>query len=62
MVNLKATLMESFGYSDEEADNEIAQARADLMDLISSGNLLAGMDFCENRWGLEPDYLDDLMF
>ena len=58
-MGLKEVLMERDGMTSEEADEEIEDAREELLDLIAYGE--SPMDYCEERWGLEPDYLDELM-
>ena len=58
--SLKAVLMDRDGLTAAEADQEIREAREEFMQLITDGEM--PFDYCEDRWGLEPDYLDDLMF
>lgn len=44
------------------AREEIREARSELLAIITSGeDLENAFDFCQDRWGLEPDYLDELM-
>lgn len=59
MDSIKQVLMRRDGISANEADELIAEARADLADRIANGEL--PFDICADWFGLEPDYLDDLM-
>ena len=58
--SLKNTLMVKDGLTGEEADEQIKDARARLMERLGNGEL--PMDFCEEEFGLEPDYLEELLF
>ena len=52
------------GIVEDEADarEEIREAKSDLLEIITSGDDLENaFDFCQDRWGLEPDYLDELI-
>ncbi len=65
MINdsqLKKVLIERDGYSPEEADEEISHAKEELFELIEAGDTETAYNFCEDVFGLEPDYLEDLMF
>lgn len=57
--SLREVLIENQGHTPEEADKRISQARRDITERIESGEL--PFDFCEEEFGLEPDYLDDLL-
>ncbi len=61
MSELKKVLMERDGLSDREADTEIAIARQELLDRLERGEMMDAMEICEDMFGLEPDYLEDLM-
>lgn len=56
---LKEVLMKRDGLTSEEADKQIADARGELMERIGNGEM--PFDFCEEEFGLEPDYLEDLI-
>lgn len=43
----------------QEAEDLIAQAREDLMERLAEGEM--PFDICEEWFGLEPDYLEDLL-
>lgn len=59
MKNLIETLMDRDGLSKTEAEQEVEECRQDLMDRLEKGDL--PFDILEEWFGLEPDYLDDLM-
>jgi len=59
--SIKTILMRRDGVSEMEADNMIEAAREELMELIEEGDLSAAEDVCMDHFGLEPDYLDELM-
>lgn len=54
-------LMERDDATKEEADNLIASAREQLHEYISEGDTEAAYDICQEWFGLEPDYLLELM-
>jgi len=51
--------MDRDGMSAEDADDLISQARTDLHDRLENGEM--PLDICEEWFGLEPDYLDELV-
>ena len=59
-MNLLDTLIK-MGYTRDEAKNSIVMAREELEDLLAEGETEAAYDICMDYWGLEPDYLMDLM-
>jgi hypothetical protein len=59
MKSLKEVLMSRDGLSSTEADERILDARERLIERISEGD--QPFDFCEEEFGLEPDYLEDLI-
>lgn len=62
--SLKQVLMRRDQMSEEEADTEIGVARAELEQLIEEegpGCLCEAEDLIKDMFGLEPDYLDDIM-
>ena len=61
MESLKEILMKRDGMSSEEADEEISSAREELMDIIGNGDLSEADGFMEDWFGLEPDYLFELI-
>ena len=58
--SIKAVLMRRDGMNEEEADELIKQAEDDLYERLSKGEMPE--DICEEWFGLEPDYLDELLF
>ena len=59
MKSIKEILMERDGMSAKEADSLIQDAREDLNDRLANGE--TPFDICEEWFGLEPDYIDELM-
>ncbi len=60
MKTLKQVLMDRDELTSNEADEAIAGAKEELLALIEDGEM--PFDFCADAFGLEPDYLDDLLF
>ena len=60
MKTLKQVLMGRDGLTSDEADDAIADAKMELLAQIQAGE--NPYDFCAEEFGLEPDYLDDLLF
>lgn len=58
---IKQILMHRDGISSEEADDLIAEAKDQLNEYLEEDNFFAAQDICEEFFGLEPDYLDELM-
>lgn len=61
MNNLKRTLMISEGLTAKEAEEKMAEAREQLNSYLADGDLIRAQDICEEFFGLEPDYLFDLI-
>ena len=61
VASLKKVLMERDGMSADEADDSIERARERLFEMIESGDTCGAMDICEEEFGLEPDYLEELL-
>jgi len=59
MSELKKVLMERDGMTAEKADKEIARAKNALTARLEDGDM--PFDFMEEEYGLEPDYLEDLI-
>lgn len=57
--SLRDTLMRKDGISAEEADAQIESVREELYDRLDDGEM--PFEICAERFGLEPDYLDDLI-
>jgi hypothetical protein len=61
METIKEVLMRRDGISAEDADREIADAKATLQDYLANGDVCSAEDICEEFFGLEPDYLMELI-
>ena len=59
MESLKQVLMRRDGMTSEEADEAIAACKEDMMARIGEGEL--PFDILEEHFGLEPDYLEELL-
>jgi hypothetical protein len=59
MKTIKEILMHRDSISAEEADEIIAIAKEDLAERLEAGEM--PFDICEEHFGLEPDYIDELM-
>ena len=53
--------MKRDGMTYEEADNLIDEAREALQNYLDEGDFFGAENVCEEFFGLEPDYLDELM-
>lgn len=58
-MSIKRILMKRDGLTSEEADEQIAEAKAELKDRLAQGDM--PFDICEKHFGLEPDYLEELI-
>ena len=59
MQTIQQVLMVRDGISAEEADAEIEAAREDLFNRLEDGEM--PFDICGDWFGLEPDYIEDLI-
>lgn len=59
MQTIKQVLMERDGMSEHEAEILISQAKDDLLDRLANGELPD--DICQEWFGLEPDYIMELL-
>lgn len=59
MKSLLQTLMDRDGISKAEANRQIEDGKAELMERLAQGDM--PFDICEELFGLEPDYLMDLI-
>ena len=59
MSDLKKVLMSRDKMTSKQADERISQAADDLMQRLGEGEDC--YDFCSEEFGLEPDYLMDLV-
>jgi len=61
MKTIKEILIERDGMSEAAADELIAEAREALQVAIEEGDFFEAENVCEDYFGLEPDYLMELM-
>ncbi len=61
MKNLRETLIEDHGLIEEQADFCIEEAKMALLGYIESGDNYSAENVCMEYFGLELDYLIDLM-
>ena len=59
MDKIRDILVDRDGITWDEADELVEEAKYDLLDRLDDGEL--PFDICEEYFGLEPDYLDELM-
>ena len=59
MKGIKRVLMERDKMSEAEAEDLIEEAREALQERLAEGDM--PYDICQEFFGLEPDYIDDLM-
>ena len=59
MDDLTKTLMERDDLTREEAEEQISDCREELYQRLEEGEM--PYDICEEYFGLEPDYLMDLI-
>ena len=60
MDSLTKVLMERDELTKEEATQQTDDARNELNERLAAGEM--PFDICEEFFGLEPDYLEDLIF
>jgi len=61
METIKQVLMRRDGMTAAEADELIEDAKEGLQEYLTEGNMQAAEDICQEYFGLEPDYLMELM-
>lgn len=60
-LSLKEVLIQRDGLEEWEAEDEIRVAREEFDEILDEeDSLQAAEEFIKDRFGLEPDYLDDL--
>ena len=62
MSDLKSVLMKREEISSDEADDWIKAAREELFELVDQGETEEAENICEYHFGLEADYIMDLMY
>ena len=58
-MGIREILMRRDGLSAEEADDLIEEAKSDLNYRLANGEM--PYDICEEHFGLEPDYIMELL-
>lgn len=58
MEKIQDILVRRDGISHEEADSRVTQAKEDMNRKLGEGEM--PFDICEEHFGLEPDYIDQL--
>ena len=61
MNKIARVLMKRDGMTYEEANNLIDEAREALQNYLDEGDSFGAENVCEEFFGLEPDYLDELI-
>jgi len=61
MDSIKEVLMTRDGLSEVEAELVIAEARVQLDEYLAEGDMEGAENICEEFFGLEPDYIMELM-
>ena len=61
MLSIVKVLMERDGLDKQEAEERVEEAREALESYIASGNLMDAEEVCSEYFGLEPDYIDELL-
>ena len=59
MTKIEKILIKRDGLTPEEAREQVEEARIELRSRIDEGE--APFDLCEELFGLEPDYLEELL-
>jgi AmiR/NasT family two-component response regulator len=59
MGQIKTILMQRDGMTEQEADELIADAKTDMNERLANGEMPD--DICEEWFGLEPDYIFELL-
>ncbi len=59
--SLQEVLIERDGLTQEQADQAVQAARKQLNQLVEEGDIYSAYEICADKFGLEPDYLEDLM-
>jgi len=60
MENIKSVLMSRDNITEEEAESLISECRRELFERLENGEL--PFDICDEFFGLEPDYLEELIY
>ena len=61
MERIEDVLVKRDGLSLDEAKGQVKEAAEALMDYIEEGDFASAEDVCSEFFGLEPDYLEQLL-
>ena len=61
MESIKQILMRRDNMTGMEADELIRQAKESLQEYLAAGDMESAYDICSDYFGLEPDYIDELL-
>ena len=61
MNSIKEILMRRDGLTEAEANDEIAEAKDQLDEYLRDGDLASAENICQQYFGLEPDYVMELL-
>jgi len=61
MTELKKVIMKKYDWDEQEADSSIDEARTALQEYLDDNDQESAYNICEEYFGLEPDYIMDLM-
>ena len=61
MDSIKDILMRRDSITEKEADEQIRLAKEELQALLEDGCLEEAEDICQTHFGLEPDYIMELV-
>jgi len=59
--DIKTVLMERDNMTHEEAEEIINEAMDDFSERLLHGDISSAYDICMDYFGLEPDYLEDMI-
>ena len=62
MQSIKQVLMERDDMSETDAEELISEAKDHLEEYMINDEMDYAYDICSDYFGLEPDYLDELMY
>lgn len=61
MSSIKSTIMKRDGLTSKEADEMISEAKRMMKEYLADGDMEAAYEVCNEYFGLEPDYIMELM-
>lgn len=61
MASIKEILMTRDGVTEVEAEELIKEAQSAIQEYLAEGDIWSAEDVCSEYFGLEPDYIFDLI-